>query len=284
MQHVKFPKRGVAGFTLGFGVLTTLVPGLAGAEEPSIITTANSSPWQISVTPYLWLPKIQSTINVPITGTQATFGLNANDILNHLNLAAMGTFDVHYQRFGFFTDVVYMSLGASHSGYRNFTVGGDQSIPASTSVYLNLNFKSTIVTSALEYRIAEAPAEGPGVTMDFLAGTRYFKINPTLGWAFSGSIGDLPPASRSGNSSPSVDHWDAIVGFKGQFELGQGWAIPAYADIGGCLTWQIATGIAYHFHWGEVSALYRYLDYNLNDKLVTTVSIGGPMLGGTFRW
>ncbi len=51
------------------------------------------------------------------------------------------------------------------------------------------------------------------------------------------------------------------MGFKGQFELGQGWAIPAYADIGGCLTWQIATGISYHFHWGEVSALYRYLDY-----------------------
>ncbi len=170
-----------SGLCLLVMAVCVLLPGLAGADEPAIIATANSSPWQISITPYLWLPKIQSTINVPITGTQATFGLNANDILNHLNLAAMGTFDVHYQRFGFFTDAIYMSLGANHSGYRNFTVGGDQSIPASTSVYLNLNFKSTIVTSALEYRIAEAPAEGPGVTMDFLAGTRYFKINPTPG-------------------------------------------------------------------------------------------------------
>jgi hypothetical protein len=272
---------------LGLGLLALvavlLLPGLASADEPSTIATANSSPWQISVTPYLWLPRILGTVTVPITGTQKSFGLDANELLNHLNLAAMGTFDVHYQRFGFFTDAIYMSLGANHSGYRNFGIG-DQSIPATTSAYLNLNFKATIVTSALEYRISEAPAEGPGITMDFLAGTRYLYIKPTLSWTFTGSIGDLPPANRSGTASASGNHWDPIVGFKGQFELGQGWAIPAYFDIGGTLTWQAVAGIAWHYRWGEVSAVYRYLDYNLSLKSIDNVTIEGPMLGATFRW
>jgi hypothetical protein len=272
---------------LGLGLIALiavpLLPRLAGADEPATIATANSSPWQISLTPYLWLPRVVGTANVPITGTQKSFTLDTNELLNHLNLAAMGTFDVHYQRFGFFTDVIYLDLGASHSGYHNFGIG-DPSIPVTTSAYLNLNLKGTIVTSALEYRIAEAPTEGPGVTMDFLAGTRYVYVKPTLGWAFNGSIGDLPPASRSGTASASDNHWDPIVGFKGQFELGQGWAIPAYFDIGGTLTWQAAAGIAWHYRWGEVSALYRYLDYNLNLKAATSLTIEGPMLGATFRW
>ncbi len=261
-----------------------LLPGLAAADQPAVITTADSSPWQISVTPYLWLPRILGTATTPITGTPASISVDTNDLLNHLNLAAMGTFDVHYQRFGFFTDAMYLSLGANHSGERNFTIGGDNSIPASTSAYLNLNLKIWIVTSALEYRIAEAPPEGPGITMDLLAGVRYLYGEPTLGWVFSGSIGDLPPASRSGTSSRSGNHTDGIVGFKGQFELGEGWAIPAYADAGGTLTWQAATGIAYHFHWGEVSALYRTLNYNASFKGLTNLTIQGPMLGATFRW
>jgi hypothetical protein len=261
-----------------------LLPGLAGADEPATITTANSSPWQISLTPYLWLPRILGTVTVPITGTPASISVDPNELLNHLNLAAMGTFDVHYQRFGFFTDVLYMSLGADHSGFRNFTIGGDQSIPASTTSYLNLNLKVSIVTSAFEYRFAEASGDGPGVTMNFLAGTRYVYVKPTLGWAFTGSIGDLPPASRSGIDSASGNHWDPIVGFKGQFELGQGWAIPAYFDIGGTLTWQAAAGIAYHYSWGEVSAMYRSLNYNLTTRGLNNLTVEGPMLGATFRW
>jgi hypothetical protein len=254
-----------------------VLPGFAAADEPSTITTASSSPWQFSPTLYLWLPKISGTVNVPITGTQKSATLDQSDLLNHLNLAGMGSFDVHYQQVGAFVDAIYMSLGANNAHYRNLDVGG---VPVTTSSYLNLNLKATIVTYALEYRFADTPL----VTMDVLAGARYFYLKQTLSYVITGAIGPLPPATRTGSPSVSGNRTDAIGGFKGAFHLDPNWDLPAYFDIGGEMTYQAAGGVAYKLKYGEVSALYRYLNYYVGHSGGGTVTIYGPMLGWTLRW
>ncbi len=51
------------------------------------------------------------------------------------------------------------------------------------------------------------------------------------------------------------------------------------------LTWQAAAGIAYGFKWGEVSALWRYIDYDMKSgSAMQNVRFSGPMVGATFRW
>jgi hypothetical protein len=256
-----------------------LLPAVAAAEEPGVITTANSSPWQISVTPYVWLPKISASVVTPITGTTESAQLNANDILNHLNFAGMLTFDVHYRQFGFFTDAMYMSLGANKSHFHSLTVG-DQQIPVTTDAYINLNLKAYIVTYALEYRFVDSDL----VTMDVLGGARYLELKTEVGYVLTGAIDNLPPATRTGSPTVSKNRTDAIGGFKGQFHLGEGWHIPAYVDIGGDMTWQAATGVAYQLKYGEVSALYRYLDYYVGHSGGGSLTVQGPMLGWTLRW
>jgi hypothetical protein len=270
-----------AHFGSRFGLLVlaagTLLPGLAAADDPATITTANSSPWQFSPTLYLWLPKISGTINMPITGTQRSATLDQSDILNHLNIGAMGSFDVHYRQFGVFVDAIYISLGANNAHYRNLNVGG---VPVTTDSYLNLHVKVDIVTYALEYRFADTPL----VTMDVLAGARYFYLKNELGYVITGAIDGLPPRTRTGNPSVSNNRTDPIGGFKGIFHLDSSWDLPAYFDIGGDMTYQVAGGAAYKLKYGEVSALYRYLNYYVGHSGGGTLTVHGPMVGWTMRW
>ena len=66
------------------------------------------------------------------------------------------------------------------------------------------------------------------------------------------------------------------------------WGVPFYLDVGTGkpkFTWQAAAGVSYAFGWGELSALWRYLDYeNKSGKPIKDVQFSGPMVGATFRW
>ena len=48
---------------------------------------------------------------------------------------------------------------------------------------------------------------------------------------------------------------------------------------------QTATGLAYAFRWGELSAMWRYLGYHSKSgKKLEDISFSGPLVGATFRW
>jgi hypothetical protein len=51
------------------------------------------------------------------------------------------------------------------------------------------------------------------------------------------------------------------------------------------LTWEGATGVGYAFSWGEVSAMYRYMDWNAQSgKPLENLNMGGAQVAVTFRW
>jgi hypothetical protein len=80
-----------------------------------------------------------------------------------------------------------------------------------------------------------------------------------------------------------MQSWESRARFKGD----GGWRMPYYIDVGtgaSQFTWQGATGLAYQFHWGELSLLYRYIDFRIHSSRLVDLTIAGPMLGGTFRW
>ena len=93
-----------------------------------------------------------------------------------------------------------------------------------------------------------------------------------MNWSLTGTIGALPPASRTGAVESSLTNWDPIIGVRGRYAFGakKSWFVPYYLDVGAGdsdLTWQGLAGLGYAFRWGEVTALYRYLYYDLSSDI-----------------
>jgi hypothetical protein len=273
-----------AGASLLVLAAAGFVPALSAAD-PAVIATADSDTWKFAATVYGWFPTIHNTVNFPLLGTTHNISVDANQLYSNVNLGATGAFDVHYGDFGAFTDIIYLNLGNKKSNTRDFSLG-NIGIPATTTADLQITLKSWLVTIAPEYRIVT----DPNWTVDLLAGARYAEISTTLSWSFTGSIGPLPPASRVGGSEASLHIWTPIGGIKGQYAFGadKRWSVPFYFDAGSGdsqRTYQVVGGVGYSFHWGEITALWRYLDYKpQSNARISEIYFDGPLLGATFRW
>jgi hypothetical protein len=177
-----------------------------------------------------------------------------------------------------------MDLGHTKSNTRDFTIGGIE-LPAGSTAMVNLDLKSWVWTTAGAYRVAAEPA----YTLDVIAGVRYLDIKSQLDWAITGNLGAIPAPGRSGSSKVGLSNWDALIGIKSKFLLGENskWSIPVYLDVGtgdSDLTWQGLTGVTYAFRWGDVSAIWRYIDYQFKGSQFQDLSLNGPLIGATFRW
>ena len=203
-------------------------------------------------------------------------------IVDILKFAFMGAFDAHNWRWGVFSDLVYLKFGDDKEHSRDFTIG-DIGLPADTTANLDWDLKGWVWTAAGQYRVASDPQ----FTMDVLAGVRLFDLKQKLGWSISGSLGPIAPSSRSGSAEVGDSVWDGIVGVKGRYAFGakREWSVPFYLDVGtgeSDLTWQGAAGISYAFQWGELSALWRYLSYDMKSgKNIKDMNFNGPMIGAT---
>jgi hypothetical protein len=259
-----------------------LLPTTAAAQSTP------SGQWQYGASIYGYLPTVSGKTNFPtVPGGSAGSGIavSSDQIIDALKFTFMGSFDMHNGRWGAFTDVIYLDLGGSKSQTRDFSFG-NVAIPANTTANLNLDIKGWLWTVAGEYRLAS----DPGFTMDALAGARYFDLEQTLRYEFTGDIGPLPIPGRAGSNVVGERVWDGIIGVKGRFAFGENrkWSVPFYLDVGtgqSKRTLQAVTGIGYAFNWGEVKAMWRYLDYTFESgRRIEDVNFNGPMLGATFRW
>jgi hypothetical protein len=260
---------------------------LAAFFSPLTAFAQEAEKWEYRASIYGYLPDISGTTVFPAGGNSGV-GLTSEQILSNLEFTFMGTFDMHNGRWGLFSDLVYFDIDASRSRTRDFTLldgGRPISIPGSTTADLNLHFKATVWTMVGEYRVVSTPT----VKMDVLAGTRMFKAQTNANWDITGGLGSWTGA-RTGAASVSRTFWDGIVGVKGNVVLGKSspWSVPFYFDVGTGdtqLTWQAVTGISYAFSWGEASAMWRYLDYEMKSgSAFQDVNFSGPMIGATFKF
>jgi len=258
------------------------VPNVAVAQSTQ---AWDSGKWQYSAVIYGYLPTIGGTMAFSTASGSPSINVDASTLLQDLKFTFMGTFDAHNGRWGFFTDVLYLDIGGSQAKTRDFSLG-NVGLPASVNADLDLNLKGVIWTLAGEYRLVADRAW----TVDALAGARYFGVKPTLSWGFNGDLSGLPLPGRSGRKEISTGQWDGIVGLKGAYRFGEDreWYVPFYADVGtgeSQLTWQIAAGIGYSFKWGDLLAMWRYLDYNFkSDSPIKDLNMNGPMFGVAFHW
>ena len=265
----------------GLMAVATLTPLAVQAEE-------SSDDWQWGVTLYAWLPSLSgdtSFPSVPGDGGSGSIGVSGQDILKALNFTFMSTIDLRKGRWGLATDVIYLDLGANKSKTRQLSIGG-QDLPIGVTADLDLNVTGWLWTTVGTYRVVDEP----GRSLTVFAGARLLDLEETLKWQLSGDIGSLPLPGTEGKSHVSDSVWDGIVGIKGRASFGANgkWFVPYYLDIGtgsSDLTWQAMTGIGYTYSWGELTAAWRYLDYDLGSNTpIESLILNGPAIGVTWRF
>lgn len=274
----RFARRSLTRPLAAIAVVAALLPLHAHADS-------TPSGWQWDATVYLWLPSIGGETSFPPGGGGPSLDVSADDILDSLNFAFMGALGARKGPWGVATDVLYLDLGSSSKGTRNFGIG-QADLPASVDANLNLDITGWLWTLTGSYALVQQER----VSMDVLAGARMLDLEQTLRWQLNGDISTLPLPGRSGTSSVEATQWDAIVGLKGRASFGGGsnWYVPYYLDVGtgdSDLTWQGMVGVGYSFDSVEVTGVWRYLDYDLGDNTpITSIDFNGPALGVTFRF
>jgi len=265
------------------------------ALPPCAIAQAPADRWTFSVMPYLWLPNMNGDVRYgpPATGgATANVSIDAGTLLSDLDFALMVTGEARKGRWSFSTDLIYLDLSSAQSTVRSidFNPGPGPVNLFNTSLDegTQTNVKGKVWTLTGGYALVNEPY----ATLDMFGGFRNFDVEATTNWQLSatvtGPVGTQTFA-RSGSVTKSDTLWDAIVGVRGRFKLGEGnWFAPYYLDVGGGdskLTWQAMTGVGYSYKWGDFVLAYRYLAYEQSDnKLIEHLKLGGIALGVNVRF
>ena len=220
------------------------------------------------------------------TGEQGPdINVDASTLIDNLDFTFQGAIHAKRGAWGLFTDVMYVDEGVSKSGVTDLTLGPGQ-LPAEVSYNLVYDMKSWLWTLAGSYELF---ASDTGAA-DLIVGARMVKLDQKLSWTAQGDIDTIEPPARDGSGEVDFTNWDLIVGVKGYAQLGSSgrWVLPYELDVGAGdsdLTLQALLGVGYVFGWGELLAVYRYMDYNLDDDgLVSDLNFRGPMVGASFAW
>jgi hypothetical protein len=260
----------------------SFVVGLAAALAPLAAQAQPANePWRWELGVYGWLPSVGGSTSFPSAGTGGPhIDVTSEDVINALKMVFMGNLEARKGQWGVWSDLAYADLGGSKSGTRNFTVGH---LPVGVDANLGLDVKATAWTTAGLYNVASSKEN----TTDVLFGVRLMSLKEKLNWGLSSAIAELP--ARSGVSELGLTHWDAVVGVKGRYFLGDDrkWFLPYYADMGtgeSKLTWQVNGGVGYQFDWGSVFANYRYLCYQFKSgSAIETMNLSGALVGVSFQ-
>jgi len=275
----------ITAICIGSAALASASAAGQPAAPPSTPAAWEPEKWHVTATIYSWLPAIDAKVIFPGDSGSTDLHVPFHDILNHLKMTFMGAVDVHNGRWGMFTDALYLDVGGVKSQTNDFTIGNTR-IPAGTTADQNVDLKSWVWTLAGEYRVVSDPAW----SVDLLAGARMLYLKPTLGWSLNGDLGPIFTPGRSGSESISETLWDGIVGVKGRYAFGEdrAWFVPFYLDVGTGqtkFTWQATAGVGYSYRWGDVLAVWRYLDWNAKSGTsLSDLNMSGPMLGVVLHW
>lgn len=254
-------------------------------QPPHLAAESEPLPWQFGISIYGWFPDISGQTAFSPSNGNGDFEIDIDNVLDNLEFTLMGCFDMRKGRVGILTDLIYMDVGASGANTSHGSIGGNQ-IPVDATANVNFDMKSWIWTLTGYYRGINQSS----LTLDYIAGMRYLDVEQTVDWNITGNVGSIQPSDRTGAANTSLSNWDAIIGVRSKFSFGtrDAWFIPVYFDLGfgeSDFTWQGIAGLGYSFGWGEVTAIWRYLYYDLpSGKAIKDMNFSGPAIGMTFRW
>jgi hypothetical protein len=259
-----------------------LATALALAVHVSDARAAEPPPdkWQFSVTPYLFLPNVNGTLNyqLPPGDPEAEYG--PNNYLEALNYTLMVGGEVRKGDWGLLADFIVMDFVNEKNRVKSI------SGPSGTVYPIDAGSDGSLHGLVWQLAGFHKLAKTRKISIDVLAGVRYLKIDTSLSWTLTGPAGTFP---QTGDASRNTVLTDAIVGVRGRIQLGEGqWFIPYYLDIGvgaASSTWQGLAGVGYALKWGDLLLSYRSLFVDQgHEKFVQDLRFSGPTIGATFHF
>ena len=272
---------------------------LSAALAATVPAVADDQDWQFSVTPYLWLPTIEGNASYqapPGGGGDPVFSVGPTDWLDLLNFGALVGGTARKGNFSISSNFVYLSMSSESDG-RLLSVDGtitgpNAGVDVPVSADVTTNSETELKGLTWDLLLGYTVYRSAGSLADAFAGIRYFGVDLTTNWSLTADItlpDDTVVLPANGRISRDLDLWDAIVGVRGEIELGESrWALPYYADVGAGdadLTWNLMAGVSYAFGWGDMLLFYRHLEYDQGDSgLLQGFSFSGPAFGARFKF
>ena len=280
-------------------IYAAILAAALAVASGDVVAQDDSDGWQFSLTPYLWLPTIDGTLNYsppPGGGGAPDIEVGPTDWLDLLNIGALISGSARKGRYSISSYFVYLSLTSENDGRvisveDNITVPGVP-VPIPISASLNLNTRTDL--DGLVWMIAAGYAlqETETSSLDVFVGARYFSVDVTSSWDLTADVttpGGTVVLPAQGSIASDVDIWDGIIGVRGYSKVGSGkWSVPYYVDVGAGdsdLTWNAMIGMSREFGWGELVIAYRHLDYDQDvNGLLQNFSFSGPGIGARFNF
>ncbi len=275
-------------------VLAVAAPGRALAQ----MVGGNVTPgFSYQLVPYLWLPSLGVTANVPVPGggtATTSTSVGPGQYIPTLNFGFMGSGEVRYDRFSLLTDIFYSDTSTTAGKINSVNFGG-ASVPLSAilTTSTNTRVRTAVWTLAGGYTLAH----GTWGNVDALAGFRLLAINQKTDFSLSAALtapNGAVALDRFGGLSSSRDIWNGIGGVRGRIYLadstllsGGRFFLPFYADVGtggSNVTWQVFGGVGYQTPRFGVSAGYRYLAFDKDGAAISHLSFRGPILLANFSF
>lgn len=221
------------------------------------------------ITPFFWMAGLNGEIgtrrNLPSVDVDVKFG----DILRNLDFAAMLAGEYRNGRWGLLADLAYVAV----------TVDGARDVTPRAPGFTSATLTSRTLNATLTgfYRFYDQGA----FTADALLGARLWSVSSDVDLLLGGVVAVSTGSERT---------WiDPVVGIRFHAELGNGFGLSGYGDIGAGssqVTWQLRGTLDYAFNrnW-SAHVGYRHLavDYK-RGGYVFDASMSGPIAGVSYRF
>jgi hypothetical protein len=242
-------------------VVVVLFVVSATVAAPHAAAQSSSNGWQFAIAPYLWAAGMDGT--VAIGEVEQDVDVSFSDIIDNLDFALMGHFDMRNDRWVLSSDLVYVDLENSE----NLTNGT-----------VTAGIDMTLFEVAGGYRISRPVA--------LLVGARWVDMGASF--RYSGEI--------VGQDADAGKSWiEPLVGVHVFSPVSERWFFGLRGDVGGFgvgseLTWQAYADIGWKAS-GLVSIILGYhaldIDYEDGDgrhHFGVDLMVSGPQLGVVFTF
>lgn len=247
-------------------------PPLIPPSTPLPPPTTFASGLQLIAYPYFWLAGVNMVITTPLArAPQVNISAGAGEIISDLdNVPFMGAAELRDGPFGILADAMHIPLGVPITTRNIFFSGGNTGVVMS------------VVTGDFLYQLLDQPSQ----TIDGGLGFRFWGVSTDTilnGRAFIPTIS----VSRSGSWA------DPLIAARYHRDLGNGFGLTAYGDVGGFgiaahADWQITGTLDYALKpWFDLRAGYRSLNVSYQasgSPLGFNVHMKGPIIAATIRF
>jgi opacity protein-like surface antigen len=244
--------------------------------------TSPSDEWEIRLMPYVWMLGLDA--DATVSGLSGSVDLTFGDVLDNLDMTAMGRLEAWKGKWGVTFDGLYLDLGAD---------GSFQGTRGATTFSLDADIRLGLADFGLAYRLFEqsfGENNEQKLTFEPYGGLRYVylkqKMDLNVAIAGIGAAGD--------NLGGSEDWIEPFVGGRIRWDLNDRLALDFRGDAGGFgmhdasdLLWQMACGVDYKLtETTSLNAGYRILDLDYShgsgsDEFGLDLQATGPYTGMT---